>query len=120
MITIIAGSREGVCYQELLDAIMHIKPLWTPTTVISGGASGADTFGEWWAKENDVPLIRKPADWDRYGKSAGYKRNEEMAEEAEALLALWDGESRGTGHMIDIAKRKGLLYYVYLCPEIPF
>ena len=50
-----------------------------------------------------------PADWDKHGKSAGYKRNLEMAENADALIAFWDGESRGTKHMIDIAKEKNLL-----------
>ena len=49
-----------------------------------------------------------PADWKKYGKSAGYVRNSEMAEVAESLIAFWDGKSRGTKNMIDIAKNKGL------------
>ena len=53
------------------------------------------------------------AEWNRFGKSAGYKRNVVMAENAEALLAIWDGTSKGTGHMINIAKERGLKVVVY-------
>ena len=49
-----------------------------------------------------------PADWDKYGKRAGYLRNVQMAEYADALLAFWDGESRGTKNMIDEALSRGL------------
>lgn len=49
-----------------------------------------------------------PADWDTYGKSAGYRRNEDMAKIADACIVFWDGESRGSKHMIDIAEREGL------------
>lgn len=113
MRTIIAGSRGLASYNTMLRAIDAIRPNWTPTVVVSGTAQGADRLGERWANENGVPVERFPADWDRYGKRAGYLRNEQMADHAEALLALWDGKSRGTKHMIDIANRKGLLIYVY-------
>jgi hypothetical protein len=69
-------------------------------------------MGERWAKENNLPIERYPADWDNHGKSAGYRRNAEMAENAEALLALWDFKSRGTKHMIDLALKAGLVIYV--------
>jgi hypothetical protein len=87
---------------------------WTPTVVISGTAPGADKLGEQWAKDNSIPVERYPADWNRYGLSAGYRRNEQMVDNAEALVALWDGKSRGTRHMIDIARKKGLKVFVYL------
>jgi hypothetical protein len=61
----------------------------------------------------NIPCFRFPADWDRYGKAAGYIRNETMAANAEALIALWDGRSPGTKHMIDIARKKGLKVYVH-------
>ena len=53
-------------------------------------------------------MLSFPADWDKYGKAAGYKRNEEMARNADALIAFWDGKSRGTKHMIDLAKKYDL------------
>lgn len=112
MRTIIAGSRDCTDKRYLLAALAACG--WIPTTVISGAARGADRLGEVWAAEFKVPCERFPADWDRYGKSAGYRRNEQMADNAEALIALWDGESRGTKHMIDIAKRKGLRVHVHV------
>lgn len=110
MRTIIAGSRGCTDMGELLAAIADCG--WFPTTVISGTARGADRLGEIWANEERVPCERFPPDWGRHGKSAGYKRNEKMADNAEALIALWDGASVGTRHMIDIAQRKGLKVHV--------
>lgn len=86
---------------------------WSPTVVLSGTARGADRFGEEYAKENGLAVERYPAEWEKFGKSAGYKRNSLMATKAEALVAVWDGESRGTKHMIDIAKKAGLKVYVH-------
>jgi hypothetical protein len=111
MRTIIAGSRNITDYVTILHAI---SLSWKPTVVISGCARGADKLGEEWAIRNNVPIERFPANWNEYGKSAGYRRNVEMSENAEALLAIWDGESKGTKHMIDIAKKKELLVYIYL------
>ena len=86
------------------------------TSVISGTAKGADALGERWAQENDISISRKPADWKTYGKKAGFLRNTEMAEEAGSdglLCAFWDGKSKGTKHMIDIAKSKGLTVLIF-------
>lgn len=116
MRTIIAGSRKGTNMQHLKDAIAACG--WSPTTVISGGALGADKLGENWAKTNSIPCEIYPADWDKHGKSAGYKRNQEMAEKAEALIAIWDGESRGTKHMIDIARIKKMKIFIYLSNKV--
>lgn len=111
MRTIIAGSRSCTNMKDLEEAIE--KCGWVITVVISGGARGADRLGEQWARSNSVPVEIYPADWDKHGKSAGYKRNEFMAECGDALIALWDGESRGTKHMIDIARRANLQIYVH-------
>jgi|ERR1039458_1423661 hypothetical protein len=77
---------------------------WKPTLIISGAARGADALGERWACEHAIPLVRMPADWDAHGRRAGYLRNLEMAKQAQALIALWDGTSRGTAHMIETAR----------------
>lgn len=74
--------------------------------IVCGKARGADTFGERYGKKNGYEVREFPALWDIEGKSAGYRRNVRMAENADALVAFWDGESRGTGHMIDIATKK--------------
>jgi hypothetical protein len=85
----------------------------TISEVVSGCASGIDKLGEDWAVNNYVPIKRFPADWQRYGKSAGFIRNVQMAEYAGALVAIWDGRSRGTWNMIQEANRRDLRVYVY-------
>ena len=74
--------------------------------IVSGCARGADSLGEKYATEKNYKLHKFPADWDRFGKSAGYRRNQEMAEFADMVIAFWDGKSVGTKHMIDISKSK--------------
>ena len=76
----------------------------TDIEIVSGTAKGADQLGEKYAKEKGYPVKQFPADWSK-GKSAGYVRNEEMAKYADALIAFWNGLSKGTGHMIDLAKK---------------
>lgn len=83
-------------------------------TVISGTAHGADRMGEQYAMTHHFKLERYPADWDRHGRAAGYKRNVKMAKVATHLVAFWDGKSRGTRHMIRIALELGLTVRVFL------
>lgn len=67
--------------------------------IVSGCAKGVDSSGEYYAKECSLPIHKFPADWDKYGKGAGHIRNKQMAEYADALLLIWDGESRGSANM---------------------
>ena len=111
MRTIIAGSRTFTNY-ELFHKHM-LKELPRITTIISGGAYGVDYLGECLAKAYSIPLEIYKAEWDKYGKSAGYKRNQLMANKADSLIAWWDGESKGTKHMIDIALKLQLQVIVF-------
>ena len=108
---IIAGTRSFNDY-ELLRAscnnLLSEKQRTHTVVVISGTARGADQMGERYAKERGFQLRRFPADWEQHGKSAGHIRNAKMADNADALIAFWDGQSRGTKNMIDNARRKGL------------
>lgn len=79
--------------------------------IISGEARGADTLGIKLARSYNANIAIFPAQWSVYGKSAGYKRNTLMADNADVLLAFWDGTSKGTGHMIQLAHDKGLTVY---------
>lgn len=111
---IIAGGREFNDYKLMckkVDRILSNKNT-SEIQIISGNARGADKLGEKYAKDNNISLMCFPANWERYGKRAGYIRNEQMANEADALIAFWDGKSKGTKHMIDIARSKGLLIRV--------
>lgn len=111
MRTIIAGSRSFNNMGNLLYSLGKIP--WRLTEIVSGGARGADKLGERLAKEESINLKVFPADWDKYGKSAGYIRNAEMAEYADALIAFWDGKSKGTKNMIETAAKKGLYVKVF-------
>lgn len=107
MKTIIAGSR-NINDLRLLEKTIE-ESGFKITEVVCGGARGVDNLGRKWAGNgNRIPVKLFIPNWDLFGKSAGYKRNVEMADYGEALIALWDGKSKGTKHMIDIAKRKGL------------
>lgn len=110
MKTIIAGSRDVTDYKLVEKAIVDSG--FDITEVICGCARGVDTLGEQWGKINNIPVKLFPADWTLYGKSAGYKRNVQMADNADALIAVSLNNSKGTGHMIDIAKNKGLKVFV--------
>ncbi len=112
MKTIIAGSRTIGDYCILIEAITACP--WKITTVLSGGARGIDQLGESWAWVREIPVEVYPAKWNKYGRSAGVIRNELMLTHAEAVLAVWNGKSQGTDHMIRIAKKKGIPVYVHL------
>lgn len=97
---IIAGSRGYDNYEQLKVVTDFALRKKESVTIISGTARGADKLGERYAEEMGHNVMRFPADWEQYGKSAGYIRNKEMAEVADMLIAFWDGESKGTKNMI--------------------
>lgn len=80
-------------------------------TIISGGARGADQLAARYARLRNAPLIEYLPDWNKHGKAAGFIRNQLIVDAADAVIAFWDGQSRGTAHSIDLARkaRKRLL-----------
>lgn len=103
---IVAGSRSFDDYAILEETLDYLfQNITDNIQIVCGKARGADTLGEQYAHDRGYDIRYFPADWDHYGKSAGYRRNELMAQNADALVAFWDGESRGTKHMIDLAKK---------------
>ena len=112
---IIAGGRDFSNYELLKRKVLfYTNEINRDNLIIilSGKAKGADSLGEKLAREIGWKVLEYPADWDANGNSAGYIRNVEMAKNADALIALWDGKSRGTKHMIDTAEKYGLLVRV--------
>ena len=112
---IIAGSRGFSNYKllrEQCNKFLREKRKTSNIIIVSGHARGADFYGEKYAQDEGFDLEIYPAQWDKFGKRAGYRRNEQMAEVADALIAFWDGSSRGTKHMIDIMNEKNLLVRV--------
>ena len=107
---IIAGGREFSDYpllQKKVDMMLSNKRFSHQIEIVSGKAKGADTLGEQYAKANGFAIREFPADWNK-GKSAGYERNKEMAAYADACICFWDGRSKGTKHMIDLANLQGI------------
>lgn len=104
---IIAGSRFFNDYKLLKDKLDYFLSNKIAEgykiVIISGTANGADKLGERYATERGYAIERYPANWDAYGKSAGYRRNVQMAKVADACVVFWDGTSPGSKHMIDIA-----------------
>lgn len=112
---IVAGSREFNNYTLLSEKLKIFREnVWKhdiadDIVIVSGHCPrGADKLGEKWATNNQVSLLTFPADWDKYGKRAGIIRNEEMGDIADGLIAFWNGKSRGTKHMINYSKKKGI------------
>ena len=113
MKVIIAGGRCFEDYEQVCcfcDKVRHNQII---IEIVSGGARGADALGEQYAKERGFNVMWFPAAWSKFGRSAGVLRNAEMANYAEVLIAFWDGRSRGTRNMINLAKKEGLKIYVY-------
>lgn len=102
---IIAGSRRIFDYDILESELC--EPGFCIREIVSGGAQGVDRLGERWARAYGFGVKRFVPDWEKYGRSAGYLRNEKMAQYADALLAVWDGESKGTAHMINCMRELG-------------
>lgn len=108
---IIAGGRDFDDYTLLAqscDAELSAIEKIIDVEIVSGGAKGADSLGEKYAAQHSLSVKVFPADWNKYGKRAGYIRNEQMAKYANCLIAFWDGKSRGTKHMIDLANKHSL------------
>lgn len=109
---IIAGGRDFsferhyVLLKDQMDRL--VEEFGMPLEIVSGGARGADSLGERYAKENGINIVRFQADWENQGKRAGIARNIDMGNYGDMLVAFWDGESRGTKHMIEFAGKRGL------------
>lgn len=114
MKVIIAGSR-GITNLSIVKQVIESSGFLIKE-VVCGGARGVDSLGKEWAG-NKIPVKLFLPDWDTYGNSAGYRRNIEMAKYADALIAIWDGTSKGTMHMIDIARNLGLRLHVKVINE---
>jgi hypothetical protein len=112
MKVIIAGSRGFSDFQLLYAKCEEVLANVKEAEIVSGTARGADKLGEHYASLKGYSVRQFTPDWDKQGKAAGYIRNKEMADYADCLIAFWDGQSRGTKHMIDLATEKGLSVHV--------
>lgn len=110
---IVCGSRVYDNYDKFCSSLERFLSKYDSADIISGGARGVDTMAIRYANLHNIPLHVFNANWNVYGKSAGYIRNAEMLEFARnngnpIVLAFWDGKSKGTAHMIKIATKKNV------------
>lgn len=111
---IITGGRDfcdkAMLYNKL-DSVLSQFSSTNHIEIVTGGACGADEIGKQYALEHDLAHAEFPANWNEHGKSAGYVRNLKMVEYVDGdglLVVFWDGESKGTAHMIEIARSRGM------------
>ena len=97
----VIGSRTFDDYCLLKKTLDELYP--QIDLIVSGGASGADSLAERYAKEEGIrTLIFKP-DWKKFGRAAGMIRNKDIVENSDIVIAFWDGVSRGSKNSIDYA-----------------
>jgi hypothetical protein len=110
MKVVIAGSRgindKNVVNQAIKDSGFKI------TEILCGCAKGVDSLGRDYGLQNNIPVAEFPANWTKYGNAAGIMRNIVMSKKCDALIAIWDGHSRGTKHMIECVEKLKLPSYV--------
>ena len=116
---LIAGSRDFNDFELLDKAVKHYLKQYSlhrqDIEVVSGGARGADKLGEQFANKYSIKLTIFPADWNTYGKSAGYIRNEQMIKyigDTGIVFAFWDGQSHGTAHTIKLANKYNIKVHI--------
>ena len=113
---VVCGSRSFTDYatlEKVLDNLLSKKVTTHAVVILSGMARGADSLAILYANKKGITMELHPALWDKHGKQAGYIRNQEMIQNADAMVAFWDGKSKGTADTIGRAKANGIMYYVY-------
>lgn len=115
MKVIVAGSRH-ITSRKIVALAMQASKLEI-SELVCGLAPGVDSVARELADEALVPIKDFPADWDKYPKAAGHIRNKEMGNYADALVAVWDGQSKGTQHMIQYMCDLNKPVYIYLYKE---
>jgi predicted Rossmann fold nucleotide-binding protein DprA/Smf involved in DNA uptake len=111
------GSRDWKHFDfscDIISDILHGHEIEENFYVVSGGARGIDTQAEQIAKSKGLQTIIFKPDWDKYGKRAGFLRNELIINEADFVVAFWNGESKGTKHSIDLAIKSGKPIDIYV------
>lgn len=113
----IIGSRTFNNYELLKKELQPFlnEEIKNSLIVISGGARGADILGEKWAKENKIRTLIFLANWQKYGKKAGFIRNYDIINNCDAVVAFWDGKSKGTAHSLNLAKEQNKPIKIIKC-----
>jgi len=103
----VVGSREGFTEDDVVNKLTLELEEMEDIMIISGGARGVDSWAEEFAIRNHINTTIFKPEWDKYGKGAGFIRNKLIVDNADKVIAFWDGQSKGTKYSIDYAKSKG-------------
>ncbi len=106
----VVGSRKKVSMEKVFLVLDFFKARMKIDLIISGGAVGVDSFAGEWAKKNKVEMLIFLPEWERFGKSAGAKRNQKIVDLSDELLIFWNGESRGTKITMEMAEKANKSY----------
>ena len=111
----VIGSRDFDDFDLFVKVMDRLRLVKDIQVIISGGARGADAMAAHYAEVNEIPLTEFEADWDKYGKGAGFIRNKDIWDASDMGIAFWDGVSKGTKHSFDLARKqnKKLLIFNY-------
>jgi len=116
---LVAGSRNFVDAETLAKILT--ENVGTEDIIVEGGAKGVDGMARQWAEARDINVVEIKADWEKYGRAAGPKRNDEMtkfiAERGGKALFIWDGESKGTKQCISSAIKRNIRTRVWSTKE---
>ena len=110
-IVAVVGGRDFTDYNRLKKILDSVKG--KISSLISGGAKGADQLVEKYAEDNQFNIKVFKADWDSLGKKAGPVRNQQIVDKADVVIAFWNGNSRGTKSTIEITKKSNKLLKIY-------
>ena len=109
----VIGTRKLDCRELVYSKLDTLHEYYRIKTIVSGGAIGPDTFGADWATLNGVDSLIFIPDYVKHGKSAPFKRNTDIVENSDVIVAFWDGKSSGTKDSIDKARKRGLIVKIY-------
>lgn len=109
----VVGSRSFQNSSFLSSVLDQLREQVGDFTLVSGGARGADTLAATWALQRDLLITEHLPDWSKHGRRAGIIRNRDVVDDADLLLAFWDGDSPGTAHVIEYAREVHVSLVVY-------
>lgn len=116
----VIGSRSFTNYHILKITLERLVDSFEVTTIVSGGATGADSLAEKFAEEYGLKMDVYPADWNKHGKAAGYIRNVDIWNNSDLGVAFWDGSSKGTAHSFQISKKQNKQLFVFDYSKMDF
>lgn len=111
----VVGGRDFQDFRYLEETILDNFKIKDIRNIVSGGAKGADSLGEDFANKYGLSKIIHYPDWAVYGRSAGFRRNALIINDADVVIAMWDGVSKGTANSIELAEKanKELIIKLY-------